>query len=153
MTEVKHNKNDQRTVFICQGTGCVSGKSIEITEALAKAAAEQGLSGIKIDFTGCHGFCQQGPIVVIEPEGIFYTGVKEEDAPEVVKSSFIEKPFDRFAVAQMGCHYFRDIGNGDVCVENSLRFDDCHRALFAETVTAGEIYFNTAQALFRGGFG
>ena len=43
MTKAKPNKNDQRTVFICQGTGCVSGKSIEITEALAKAVKEAGL--------------------------------------------------------------------------------------------------------------
>jgi NADH-quinone oxidoreductase subunit F/NADP-reducing hydrogenase subunit HndC len=78
--------NIQHTVYICQGTGCVSGKSIEITEALAKAVKEAGLNNIKIDFTGCHGFCEQGPVAIVEPEGIFYTHVTIADIPEIVSS-------------------------------------------------------------------
>jgi NADH:ubiquinone oxidoreductase subunit F (NADH-binding)/(2Fe-2S) ferredoxin/Pyruvate/2-oxoacid:ferredoxin oxidoreductase delta subunit len=78
--------NIHRTVFICQGTGCVSGKSIEITEALAKAVEEAGLNNVKIDFTGCHGFCEQGPVAIVEPEGIFYTHVTIADIPEIVTS-------------------------------------------------------------------
>jgi NADH:ubiquinone oxidoreductase subunit F (NADH-binding)/(2Fe-2S) ferredoxin/NAD-dependent dihydropyrimidine dehydrogenase PreA subunit len=51
---------------------------------------------VQVKTTGCHGFCQQGPIVVTEPDGIFYTGVKVEDAPEVVKSHFVDgKPLER----------------------------------------------------------
>ena len=80
MTEAKPSSNNQRTILVCQGTGCVSGKSIEITEALAKAVEELGLSDVKIDFTGCHGFCEQGPVAIIEPEGVFYTHVEVDDA-------------------------------------------------------------------------
>jgi NADH-quinone oxidoreductase subunit F len=50
----------------------------------------------EIDFTGCHGFCQQGPNVVVEPDGIFYTRVEPEDAAEIVTSHLQnEKPVER----------------------------------------------------------
>ena len=80
------SKDDQKTIFICEGTGCVSGKAVEIRKALERAVAEAGLENVTVDFTGCHGFCEQGPIAVVEPEGIFYTHVSVEDAPEIVQS-------------------------------------------------------------------
>ncbi len=96
MTESRSNNHSQRTVFVCQGTGCVSGKSQEITEALAKAAAANGLSNVKIDFTGCHGFCEQGPVVIIDPDDIFYTRVTLNDIPEIVTSHLRDgKPVER----------------------------------------------------------
>jgi NADH-quinone oxidoreductase subunit F len=55
-----------------------------------------GLNDVEVDFTGCHGFCQQGPIVVVEPEGVFYTHVKVEDATDIVHSHLEEgKPVER----------------------------------------------------------
>jgi NADH:ubiquinone oxidoreductase subunit F (NADH-binding)/(2Fe-2S) ferredoxin/NAD-dependent dihydropyrimidine dehydrogenase PreA subunit len=76
-----------RTLFICQGTGCVSSKSPEIRAALQDEAARLGLSNnVDIKLTGCHGFCEQGPIVIVEPEGTFYSQVKIEDVPEIVES-------------------------------------------------------------------
>jgi NADH-quinone oxidoreductase subunit F len=76
----------KRTVFICRGTGCVSGGSDAVYEALRDELVKQGVTGARIDFTGCHGFCQQGPNVVVEPDGIFYTHVDVEDAPDIVAS-------------------------------------------------------------------
>jgi len=89
--------NTRHQILVCQGTGCESSKSARINQALAEEIKRSGLSEtVQVKTTGCHGFCQQGPIVVIEPEGIFYTGVKAEDAPEVVKSYFVEKkPLER----------------------------------------------------------
>jgi len=84
--EPKPSKDNQLTISVCHGTGCVSGKAFEIREALEKAVVELGLEGVKVDFTGCHGFCQQGPIVVVEPEGIFYAHVSVDDVPEIVQS-------------------------------------------------------------------
>ncbi|HEX77846.1 MAG TPA: NADH-quinone oxidoreductase subunit NuoF [Dehalococcoidia bacterium] len=72
------------TVFVCRGTGCVSGGADAVYEALKAEVARQGLQAVAVDFTGCHGFCQQGPNVVVEPDGIFYTHVEVEDAPEIV---------------------------------------------------------------------
>ncbi|MBE0430293.1 MAG: NADH-quinone oxidoreductase subunit NuoF [Dehalococcoidia bacterium] len=73
-------------VLVCQGTGCTSSRSEDIRRALEDGVRQEGLSNVEVDFTGCHGFCQQGPIVVVEPEGIFYTHVRVEDAAEIVNS-------------------------------------------------------------------
>jgi NADH-quinone oxidoreductase subunit F len=94
VTEAK--PNSKRTIYVCQGTGCVSGKSVEITEALKKAVAEMGLRDIAVDFTGCHGFCEQGPIAYIAPENIFYAHVSVADVPEIVASHLRDgKPVER----------------------------------------------------------
>jgi NADH:ubiquinone oxidoreductase subunit F (NADH-binding)/(2Fe-2S) ferredoxin/Pyruvate/2-oxoacid:ferredoxin oxidoreductase delta subunit len=89
--------NIKKQILVCQGTGCESSKSAKINQALVEELKRSGLSEtVQVKTTGCHGFCQQGPIVVIEPDGIFYTGVKVEDAPEVVKSHFVDgKPLER----------------------------------------------------------
>ena len=86
----------QRTIFLCHGTGCVSGKAFEIREALEKGLAELGIDDVKVDFTGCHGFCAQGPIAFIEPEDIFYTHISLDDVPEILESHFRDgKPVAR----------------------------------------------------------
>jgi len=85
-----------RAVFVCQGTGCLSSGSDAVYEALKEEINQQGISHAEVDFTGCHGFCEQGPNVVIEPEGIFYTHVQAEDAPEIVTSHLRDgKPVER----------------------------------------------------------
>ncbi len=76
----------RRKILICRGTGCQAGGSQEIYGLLQKEVARLALSGVTVDFTGCHGFCEQGPIVVVEPEGIFYTRVQAEDVLEIVQS-------------------------------------------------------------------
>jgi len=114
VTEAKPGSNNQRVVFVCQGTGCVSGKSIEITEALKKAVAELGLSDVKIDFTGCHGFCEQGPVAIIEPEGVFYTHVSIDDAHEIIEShlrdgKLVERLFYKDPATGEAIPYYKDI--------------------------------------------
>jgi NADH-quinone oxidoreductase subunit F len=87
---------DKRTIFVCHGTGCISSGSDAVYEALREEIAGQGITDVEVDFTGCHGFCEQGPNVVVEPEGIFYTHVQAEDAPEIVGSHLREgKPVQR----------------------------------------------------------
>ncbi len=71
------------SVLICRGTGCESTKSADIQTELE---AGFGDSGIEIKFTGCHGMCQQGPIVIVEPEGTFYANVKTKDVEAIVDS-------------------------------------------------------------------
>ena len=106
--------HNQRTIFVCQGTGCTSGKSVEIREALEKMVAELGLNNVKVDFTGCHGFCQQGPIAFVEPEGIFYTHVSVEDVPEISRSHLRDgQPVARLfyidPVTDQAVPYYKDI--------------------------------------------
>jgi len=108
------NGNKQRTIYICQGTGCISGKSFEITEALKKAIVEQGLQGAKVDFTGCHGFCEQGPVAIVEPEGIFYAHVTVADVQEIVESHLrdgkpVERLFYKDPVSGEAIPYHKDI--------------------------------------------
>jgi NADH-quinone oxidoreductase subunit F len=79
-------QDEHCTVFVCRGTGCVSGGGDAVFGALKAEVVRQGVQGAEIDFTGCHGFCQQGPNVVVEPDGIFYTHVSGEDAAEIVSS-------------------------------------------------------------------
>ena len=76
-----------KTVLVCQGTGCVSAGADKIHVSLEREIAELSLGeDAQVKRTGCHGFCQQGPLAVIEPEGVFYTRVKDEDAPDIAQS-------------------------------------------------------------------
>jgi len=85
-----------RTVYVCRGTGCVSGGGDAVYEALKTELDRLRLKDAKVDFTGCHGFCQQGPNVVVEPDGIFYTHVEPDDAVEIVTSHLQDgKPVER----------------------------------------------------------
>jgi (2Fe-2S) ferredoxin len=75
----------------------MSSKSDQIRAALESEVARLGLGNrYQIKFSGCHGFCQRGPIVIVEPEGIFYSQVKVDDAPEIAQSHLRdEKPVAR----------------------------------------------------------
>ncbi len=102
------------TVLVCKGTGCLSGSSDAIYQALKQQVESAGLADIKVDFTGCHGFCQRGPIVDIEPDGYFYTQVKIEDVPEIVHSHLanghpIERLFYHDPITDEAIPYYRDI--------------------------------------------
>ncbi len=92
------NDSSQRTVLICQGTGCLSSKSDEIKEELEEQIITQGLQrDVKVDFTGCHGFCAQGPIVIIEPDGVMYCKVKMTDIKKIVTSHLKDnQPVEEF---------------------------------------------------------
>ncbi len=84
------------TVFVCQGTGCLSAGSDAVYEALRAELERQHVRDAKVDFSGCHGFCEQGPNVVVEPDGIFYTHVEAGDAVDIVGSHLLHnKPVER----------------------------------------------------------
>lgn len=72
-------------VLVCGGTGCVSSGSKKLQQALTDELAKQNLDKeVKVVETGCHGFCEMGPIVIVYPEGTFYCRVAEEDIQEIV---------------------------------------------------------------------
>ncbi len=75
-----------RTIYLCHGTGCVSGKAVAIRQALEEGIKKLGLKDVGVDFTGCYGFCAQGPIAFVEPEGIFYSRVSLDDVDEILES-------------------------------------------------------------------
>jgi len=89
---------NQRTIFVCQETPCLSMGSDAVYEALKMEVARQGIKNAVVEISGCHGhgLCEQGPSVTVEPEGIFYTYVQAKDALDIVSSHLRDgKPVGR----------------------------------------------------------
>ena len=86
----EHEGKIRKHVLICGGTGCTSSGSHKIREALEAELAEKGISDeIKVVTTGCFGLCALGPIVIVYPEGTFYSRVAPENMKEIVESHLI----------------------------------------------------------------
>jgi len=79
-------------VTVCTGTACQTYGSLEIYRKFADEIRKQGLEGsvVEAKSTGCHGFCEQGPVVVIFPQEICYVKVKLEDVPEIVSRTLAQ---------------------------------------------------------------
>ncbi|MFW5718961.1 MAG: NADH-quinone oxidoreductase subunit NuoF, partial [Halanaerobium sp.] len=78
-------------VLICTGTGCVSSGANTLKGSLEEELAANDLSGeIKIVETGCHGFCEKGPIMIVYPEGVFYCEVQSDDVAEIVEEHLLK---------------------------------------------------------------
>ena len=78
-------------VLVCGGTGCTSSGSQQIIETLEREIEVQGLSEeVKVVRTGCFGLCALGPIMIVYPEGCFYSRVKAEDIPEIVSEHLLK---------------------------------------------------------------
>jgi NADH:ubiquinone oxidoreductase subunit F (NADH-binding)/(2Fe-2S) ferredoxin/NAD-dependent dihydropyrimidine dehydrogenase PreA subunit len=83
--------DDSRTeIRICAGTACHASGRVALRKAVEEALAKRGLTEtVKVVETGCHGFCEQGPIMVIRPLGIFYPRMQAKDVDEVVEASIV----------------------------------------------------------------
>ena len=89
----------ERRVVICAGTGCVANGALKVHAAFVQQIAAAGLSvatelraedeggDVRLSKSGCQGFCQQGPLVTIEPDGILYTRVRPEDVAEIIETT------------------------------------------------------------------
>ena len=78
-------------VLICGGTGCTSSGSLALKDALEKELEAKGLTEeIKIVVTGCFGLCALGPIMIVYPDGTFYSMVKPTDIPEIVEEHLLK---------------------------------------------------------------
>ncbi|HIZ54640.1 MAG TPA: NADH-quinone oxidoreductase subunit NuoF [Firmicutes bacterium] len=78
-------------VLVCGGTGCTSSNSTKIIEALKEQIREHGLENeVNVVRTGCFGLCALGPIMIVYPEGSFYSMVKVEDVPEIVEEHLLK---------------------------------------------------------------
>ncbi len=79
------------TVLVCGGTGCTSSHSPEIVEKLKEEVKAQGIEkDVQIIMTGCFGLCALGPIMIVYPEGCFYSMVNIDEIPTIVKSHLVE---------------------------------------------------------------
>ncbi len=81
--KAKPSTNGRREVLVCCGSGCPGSEGVR-----KRLEEEIGRLGLPVDVkpTGCHGFCQQGPTVLVQPDDIFYCHVTEDDVPEIVSS-------------------------------------------------------------------
>jgi NADP-reducing hydrogenase subunit HndC len=79
-------------ITLCSGSACNASGSIEVAAAIEEEIQKQGLrADVDIRRTGCHGFCERGPIVVIHPEEICYFNIVPKDVPEIVSETIKEK--------------------------------------------------------------
>jgi len=99
-------------VLICHGTGCASGGSPKVLETFREELQKKNLDKeVLVIATGCHGMCEFGPIVVVYPEGTFYSQVKPEDVAEIVeehlyKGRIVNRLLYKEPIsAQKVCHY------------------------------------------------
>ena len=84
-------------ILICGGTGCTSSGSKTLIEEFENRLAENGLSEeVKIVQTGCFGLCALGPIMIVYPDGTFYTQVTVDDVAEIVEEHLLKgRPVSR----------------------------------------------------------
>lgn len=105
-----------KKVIICGGTGCVAGGAFDIYDRLTELVEGKGLlidveienedEGIGVKKSGCHGFCEAGPLVRIEPEGYLYIKVKLEDCEEIFEQTLLnDKPVERLMYKENGKVY------------------------------------------------
>ena len=105
----------KKKVFVCAETSCVASGSLEIYEKLKTLCAESGVNcslellhepekdSIGLKKSGCHGFCEMGPLLLIEPAGLLYLKVKLEDCEEILENSIIgDKPVERLLFHEKG---------------------------------------------------
>ena len=111
-------KKEIRKILVCAGTGCVSGGSLDIYAALKAKMEERGIpcevelamdphdDVVGLKKSGCHGFCEMGPLVRIEPQGWLLTKVKLADVDEIIDTCIVQsKPVERLAYKQNGVIY------------------------------------------------
>lgn len=88
---VDNAKAYRAELLICAGTGCVSNRSFKVRDALIEEINKRDLSEeIQVVATGCQGFCAQGPIMIVQPDGIFYQMLTVEDIPLLVEEHLIK---------------------------------------------------------------
>lgn len=100
--------SQKKKILVCAGTGCVAGGSLEIYAELVRLIEAKGITcsvslekephddSVGVKKSGCHGFCEMGPLVRIEPKGWLYIKVKLEDCAQIIEESIVgEKVIDR----------------------------------------------------------
>jgi NADH:ubiquinone oxidoreductase subunit F (NADH-binding)/(2Fe-2S) ferredoxin/Pyruvate/2-oxoacid:ferredoxin oxidoreductase delta subunit len=86
LTEQENRK--KKLISLCAGSGCGAYGTAKVYNSLIQELAKHGLEKeVDVKLSGCHGFCEKGPILVIYPEGIFYPQIKEEHIPEIVEKT------------------------------------------------------------------
>ena len=109
---------ETKKIIVCAGTGCVAGGSLLIYDKLKELAEKEGVNievelqvdphdeAVGLKKSGCHGFCEMGPLLRIDPQGWLYTKVKLEDCEEIVEKTILKgEPIERLAYKKDGVPY------------------------------------------------
>ena len=88
---VKSREAKKIGISVCCGTGCRAHGSMDLFEEFRRQLDDRGLDDVDLRATGCHGFCEQGPLVVIFPQKIFYRGVEIKDVDSVIEKTIINE--------------------------------------------------------------
>ena len=107
-----------KKIYVCGGTGCVAGGSLEIFDRLKELIEEKGIvcqvelfeegegECISMKKSGCHGFCEMGPLLRIEPAKLLYLKVSVDDCEEIIEKSIIgDEIIDRLIYQKDGISY------------------------------------------------
>ena len=119
--EALRRSSDAVNVLVCAGTGCIAGGSLKVCETLKEECERRGLQvyvgltehsgeekSLHIKMSGCHGFCEMGPLVHIEPLGVMYIHVKPEDCCEIVEKTVMRgEIIERLTYQRDGVSYPR----------------------------------------------
>ena len=88
--ELATGGEDTVKIRVCAGSTCNATGRAAVSDALTKELAKRGLSDkVEVVLTGCHGLCQEGPIAVVHPKGVFYPRLKAKDMAEIVETSVV----------------------------------------------------------------
>ena len=108
-------KSQTKRILICAGTGCLAGGSENIYHKLKTLAEQRGdvevefgpeIAHVGVKQSGCHGFCEMGPLVRIEPANYLYIKVKEEDCEEIFEETIVhDRPVERLLYELDGVRY------------------------------------------------
>ncbi|MCX8028309.1 MAG: 4Fe-4S binding protein [Thermodesulfovibrionales bacterium] len=107
--------NKHITIMMCGGTGCLASGNMKIKEALKDEIASKGLGdSIKVKTSTCNGFCPQGPIMVIQPDGVLYQKVSIKDIPTIVdehllKGNIVDKLTYKEPIKKQSVPFLKDI--------------------------------------------
>ena len=119
--EALRRSSNAVNVLVCAGTGCIAGGSLKVCETLKEECERRGLQvyvgltehsgeekSLHIKMSGCHGFCEMGPLVHIEPLGVMYIHVKPEDCCEIVERTVMRgEIIERLTYQRDGVSYPR----------------------------------------------
>ena len=119
--EALRRSSNAVNVLVCAGTGCIAGGSLKVCETLKEECERRGLhiyvgltehsgeeKSLHIKMSGCHGFCEMGPLVHIEPLGVMYIHVKPEDCCEIVEKTVMRgEIIERLTYQRDGVSYPR----------------------------------------------
>ena len=119
--EALRRSSNAVNVLVCAGTGCIAGGSLKVCETLKEECERRGLQvyvgltehsgeekSLHIKMSGCHGFCEMGPLVHIEPLGVMYIHVKPEDCCEIVEKTVLRgEVIERLTYQRDGVSYPR----------------------------------------------